>query len=53
MCVCVGSFNGAFTTLPVHELASTVIKEVLQRAGVTPDQVSEVIMGHVLTAGKG
>ncbi|XP_012673173.2 acetyl-CoA acetyltransferase, cytosolic [Clupea harengus] len=49
----IGSFNGAFTTLPVHELASTVIKEVLQRAGVTPDQVSEVIMGHVLTAGHG
>ncbi|KAL2082166.1 hypothetical protein ACEWY4_021984 [Coilia grayii] len=53
VCVCVGSFNGAFSTLPLHELASTVIKEVLQRASVSPDQVSEVIMGHVLTAGHG
>ncbi|XP_076128712.1 acetyl-CoA acetyltransferase, cytosolic [Alosa pseudoharengus] len=49
----IGSFNGAFSTLPLHELASVVIKDALQRAGVTPDQVSEVIMGHVLTAGHG
>ncbi|XP_069810491.1 acetyl-CoA acetyltransferase, cytosolic [Dendropsophus ebraccatus] len=49
----IGTFNGAFSTLPVHALGTVVIKEVLQRAGIKPDQVSEVIFGHVLTAGTG
>ncbi|XP_063079029.1 acetyl-CoA acetyltransferase, cytosolic [Engraulis encrasicolus] len=49
----IGAFNGVFSTLPLHELTSVVIKEVLQRGGVMPEQVSEVIMGHVLTAGHG
>ena len=47
----VGSFNGALSTVPVHEMGTTVIKEVLQRAKVAPEEVSEVIFGHVLTAG--
>lgn len=46
-----GSFNGALSTVPVHDLGSTVIKEVLKRAAVAPEEVSEVIFGHVLTAG--
>lgn len=48
----IGSFNGALSTVPVHDLGTTVIKEVLQRAKVAPEEVSEVIFGHVLTAGK-
>uniref|UniRef100_A0A8D1CBV9 Acetyl-CoA acetyltransferase 2 n=1 Tax=Sus scrofa TaxID=9823 RepID=A0A8D1CBV9_PIG len=46
-----GSFNGALSTVPVHDLGSTVIREVLKRANVDPKEVSEVIFGHVLTAG--
>lgn len=46
-----GCLNGALSTVPLRYLCSTVIKEVLKRAGVNPDEVSEVIMGHVLTAG--
>ncbi|XP_078505103.1 acetyl-CoA acetyltransferase, cytosolic [Lissotriton helveticus] len=49
----IGSFNGAFSAVPVHELASVAIKEVLKRAKVNPEEVSEVVMGHVLTAGTG
>ncbi|XP_053736761.1 acetyl-CoA acetyltransferase, cytosolic [Synchiropus splendidus] len=49
----IGCLNGALSTVPLQDLASAVIKEVLQRAAVKPDEVSEVIMGHVLTAGQG
>lgn len=49
----IGSLNGALSTVPLHDLCSAVIKDVLKRAGVKPDEVSEVIMGHVLTAGHG
>lgn len=49
----IGSFNGALSTVPVHDLGTTVIKEVLQRAKVAPEEVSEVIFGHVLAAGCG
>ncbi|MBO6903103.1 MAG: acetyl-CoA C-acetyltransferase [Rhizobiaceae bacterium] len=49
----VGSFNGAFANTPAHELGSTVIREVLARAGVEADEVDEVILGQVLTAGQG
>uniref|UniRef100_G3T0U8 Acetyl-CoA acetyltransferase 2 n=1 Tax=Loxodonta africana TaxID=9785 RepID=G3T0U8_LOXAF len=48
-----GSFNGSLSTVPVHELGATVIKEVLKRASVAPAEVSEVIFGNVLTAGCG
>ena len=49
----VGNFNGALSSLPAHELGAIVIKEALQRAGVEPARVSEVIMGQILTAGQG
>jgi acetyl-CoA C-acetyltransferase len=49
----VGAFNGAFATLPAHELGKTAIKSALDRAGVEAAQVSEVIMGQILTAGQG
>src|ERR1700751_4377466 len=49
----VGAFNGAFATLPAHELGKTAIKAALDRAGVEPQRVSEVIMGQILTAGQG
>ncbi|KAM9704654.1 acetyl-CoA acetyltransferase, cytosolic [Menidia menidia] len=49
----IGSLNGALSSVPLHDLSSAVIKEVLKRAGVKPEDVSEVIMGHVLTAGHG
>ncbi|MFZ5734473.1 MAG: acetyl-CoA C-acetyltransferase [Pseudomonadota bacterium] len=49
----VGSFNGAFGSLPAHELGAVAIKAALQRAGVEPDRVTEVIMGQILTAAQG
>ncbi|XP_032072728.1 acetyl-CoA acetyltransferase, cytosolic-like [Thamnophis elegans] len=49
----VGSFNGALSTLHAHELASVVIKELLERTKIDPKEVSEVILGQVLTAGAG
>ncbi len=49
----VGAFNGALSALPAHELGSIAIKEALSRAKVEPGQVSEVIMGQILTAGEG
>jgi len=49
----VGAFNGAFGTLPAHELGKTAIKAALERAGVEAGRVSEVVMGQILTAGQG
>jgi acetyl-CoA C-acetyltransferase len=49
----VGSFNGALGTLPAHDLGSLVIVEALRRAGVEAAEVSEVILGQILTAGQG
>src|SRR5262245_3635708 len=49
----VGSFNGAFANLPAHDLGTVAIKAALERAGVEPKRVSEVIMGQILTAGQG
>jgi acetyl-CoA C-acetyltransferase len=49
----VGSFNGAFATMPAHELGAVAIKGALERAGVAPDEVTEVIMGQILTAAQG
>src|ERR671938_1242554 len=49
----VGAFNGAFAALPAHELGKVAIQESLKRAGVEGKQVSEVIMGQILTAGQG
>src|SRR3954463_10506221 len=49
----VGSFNGAFATLPAHTLGTIAIQAALERAGVKPEEVDEVIMGQILTAGAG
>ncbi len=49
----VGSFNGALSSLPAHELGRAVIVEALARAATEPGQVDEVILGQVLTAGQG
>jgi len=49
----VGSFNGAFGSLPAHELGKTAIQAALTRAGVEGKDVSEVIMGQILTAAQG
>jgi acetyl-CoA C-acetyltransferase len=49
----VGKFNGTLARVPAAELGAQVIKALLARSGVKPDQVSEVIMGQVLTAGVG
>jgi acetyl-CoA C-acetyltransferase len=49
----VGSFNGAFSSLPAHELGKVAIQAALERAKVKPADVNEVIMGQVLAAGAG
>ncbi|HVM82416.1 MAG TPA: acetyl-CoA C-acetyltransferase [Candidatus Binatia bacterium] len=49
----VGSFGGALSKLPAHELGKAAIVEALKRAKVAPDEVTEVIMGQILTAGEG
>ncbi len=49
----VGAFNGAFANLPAHELGKVAIKAALARAGVEGAQVSEVILGQILSAGQG
>ena len=49
----VGSFNGALASLPAHELGKVAIKAAIERANIEPGDVSEVIMGQILTAGEG
>jgi len=49
----VGSFNGAFASMPAHELGVAAIKAALARAGVDAADISETILGQVLTAGQG
>ncbi|HYD99849.1 MAG TPA: acetyl-CoA C-acyltransferase, partial [Alphaproteobacteria bacterium] len=49
----VGAFLGAFGSTPAHELGRTAIEAALAQAGVAPDEVSEVILGQVLTAAQG
>jgi len=49
----IGKFGGALAKTPASDLGAIVIKDVLKRAGVPAEQVSEVIMGQVLTAGIG
>eukprot|EP01035_Chromulina_nebulosa_P029696 gene29696-39385_t len=49
----VGSFLGAFAATPAHELGRIAIEAALAQAGVTGEEVSEVILGQVLTAGQG
>ena len=49
----VGSFNGALSALPAHELGAVAIKAALERAQVAPGDVDEVILGQILAAGQG
>ena len=49
----VGSFSGSFANIPAHELGTTVLEAVVSRAGIDKSEVSETIMGQVLTAGQG
>jgi acetyl-CoA C-acetyltransferase len=49
----IGKFGGTIAKMPASELGALVIKDVLKRAGVKVDQVSEVILGQVLAAGVG
>jgi acetyl-CoA C-acetyltransferase len=49
----VGSFNGTLASLPAHELGKVAIQAVLDRAGLEPGDVSEVILGQILAAGAG
>nr|WP_321980526.1 acetyl-CoA C-acetyltransferase [uncultured Cohaesibacter sp.] len=49
----VGSFLGSFANVPAHELGAAVLKAVVERAGVDPSEVSETILGQVLSAGQG
>tara|TARA_R110002110_G_scaffold17648_1_gene75104 strand:- start:774 stop:1949 length:1176 start_codon:yes stop_codon:yes gene_type:complete len=49
----VGSFGGAFANTPAHDLGAAVLKELIARAGVDAADVSETILGQVLTAAQG
>ena len=49
----VGKFGGSLAKVAAPELGAIVIKEAIARAGLKPDQIGEVIMGQVLTAGSG
>lgn len=49
----VGSFGGAFANTPAHDLGATVLEAVVARAGIDKSEVSETILGQVLTAGQG
>jgi len=49
----IGAFGGAFANLAAHELGAAAIVEAMKRAGVAPEEVNEVIMGQILTAGAG
>ena len=49
----VGSFNGSFANTPAHELGAAMLEAVVARAGVDKAEISETILGQVLTAGQG
>ncbi|OUD10053.1 acetyl-CoA acetyltransferase [Marivivens niveibacter] len=49
----VGSFGGSFANTPAHDLGAAVLEAVVERAGIDKADVSETIMGQVLTAGQG
>ena len=49
----VGSFQGSLSNTPASDLGAVVVKEVLNRAGVKPEQVDELMFGCILTAGQG
>jgi len=49
----VGSFNGSLSTVPPAYLGEVAIREAIRRAKVSPEEVDEVVMGQILTAGQG
>jgi len=49
----VGSFNGSFANTPAHDLGTAVLEALVARAGVDKSEISETILGQVLTAGQG
>jgi len=49
----VGSFGGSFANTPAHDLGAAMLKEIIARAGVDAAEVSETILGQVLTAAQG
>jgi len=49
----VGSFNGSFANTPAHDLGAAVLEALVARAGIDKGEVSETILGQVLTAGQG
>jgi acetyl-CoA C-acetyltransferase len=49
----VGAFNGAFANVPAHDLGTVAVKAALERAQLAPGEVSEVILGQVLTGAQG
>ena len=49
----VGSFSGALSPLPANELGAIAVKSAIEKAGVKADEVDEVILGQILTAGQG
>ena len=49
----VGSFGGSFANTPAHDLGATVLEALVERAGIDKSDVSETILGQVLTGGQG
>ena len=49
----VGSFSGSFANTPAHDLGTAVLEELVARAGIEKSEVSETILGQVLSAGQG
>jgi len=49
----VGSFNGAFAATPAHVLGAAALKAAIERAGLSPEDIDEAILGQVLTAAQG
>ena len=49
----VGSFGGSFANTPAHDLGAAILEAVVERAGIAKNEVSETILGQVLTAGQG
>ncbi len=49
----VGSFGGAFANTPAHDLGAAILQAVVERAGIDKSEVSETILGQVLTAAQG
>lgn len=49
----IGRFQGGLSTVPAHDLSAQLIRAVLQSTGVAAEQIDEVILGQILTAGAG